>query len=268
MGVVLATNDDGIGAPGLRALVEELAREGHEVYVVAPRGPESGTGKALRFPAAYGGAHLSHAREAWWVDSTPAGAVFAGLRVLLPRRPDVVVSGVNRGPNMGLEDFFTSGTIGAAVEAALQGVPGIAVSLATDAGLEPGDYRVAARLASRLASLVAAGGPPRGARVLVLNVPEGTPRGVRVARMAWNNYRIEVRAEGRSLAPVRHGYRSRYWDAREGSDVQAVLSGYASLTPVCLESLASPPPGAAGWAAAAARELEGALALGAARPRG
>jgi 5'-nucleotidase len=255
--VVLATNDDGVEAPGLHALVEALSAEGFRVYVVAPKGPRSSTGKALAYPAAYGPARLEGAEGAWWVDSTPAAAVVAGLRVLLPEPPALVVSGVNRGPNMGLEDLFTSGTIGAAVEAALNGVLGIAVSLATDGGWGREEYTHAARLAACLARYASASPPPRS-RLLIVNVPEGTPRGVRVSRLAWNNYRIPIEAEGGRLAPARHGFRERYWDRRPGTDVEAVLSGYASITPVCLEALAAPAPRDESWAEAAASALAGA----------
>ena len=258
--VVLATNDDGIEAPGLRALVKALAAEGAKVYVAAPLRPQSGTGKALLFPARYGRATLPGASGAWWVDSTPAAAVMAGLKVLLPERPSVVVSGVNRGPNMGVEDLFTSGTIGAAVEAALHGVPGLAVSLATDEGRLESEYATAARIAARLAKLLASE-PPLGWRLLIVNVPEGRPRGVRVGKLAWNNYRIRVVARDGKLAPEPHSYRARYWDSRPGTDVEAVLAGYASITPVCLERLSEPPEAGIEWASKAAAQAEQVLGL-------
>ncbi len=260
MGAVLVTNDDGIDAPGLKALVNALVSRGFRVYVSAPRRPSSSYGKALLYPATYGEARLNGALRAWWVDSTPAAAVLAALGLLLPERPRLVVSGINRGPNMGVEDLFTSGTIGAAVEAVLHGIPAMAVSLATDGGYSVDDYRVAAELAADLASLAASNPPPPGAAgLLVVNVPEGVPRGIRVTRLAWNDYRISLRAEGASIAPRRHGFRERYWDRRPGSDVEAVLSGYASLTPVCLARLSEPPREATEWASRLARGLEGHL---------
>ncbi len=240
--VVLATNDDGIEAPGLRALVAGLARAGFRVYVSAPRRPSSSMGKALRYPARYGRIPFEGAVSAWWVDSTPAAAVVAALRYFLDEPPRVVVSGINRGPNMGVEDLLTSGTIGAAIEASLHGIPSIAVSLATDEGWDIGDYSEAARLAAALARAVVENPPPPGGpRLLVVNVPEGRPRGVRLTRLAWNDYRIPLREREQGiLEPVPHSYRERYWDRGPGTDVEAVLNGYASVTPVCLAALQQP----------------------------
>jgi 5'-nucleotidase len=248
LGPVLATNDDGIDAPGLRALVASLSSRGLGVYTVAPKRPSSGYGKALLYPAPYGEVMLEGAIRAWWVDAPPATAVLAAIKRILPMRPLLVVSGVNRGPNMGLEDLLTSGTIGAAIEAALHGIPAIAVSLATDEGYSEKDYLVAAEFAARLAGEILRNPPPRGAgRLVVVNVPEGLPRGVRLTRLAWNNYMVEIIDHGGRLAPRNHGYRERYWDKTPGSDVEAVLDGYIAVTPVCLSRLREPPAEQRSW---------------------
>ncbi|MEB3779178.1 MAG: 5'/3'-nucleotidase SurE [Desulfurococcales archaeon] len=234
---VLVTNDDGIEAPGLKALVKSLSKEGFRVYVVAPRHPSSGTGKSVRFDhAKYFEVNYSGAHRAWWVDSTPATCVYVALNSLLPEPPDVVVSGINRGPNMGFEDFLTSGTIGAAIESSLHGVFSLAVSLATDSGFSEDEYRIAARVSALLVKAVLISAS-RSFDMLNVNVPV-KPIGVRVTRLAWNNYKIALKNEGSIVKPVNRGFKDRYWDVAEGSDVWAVLNGYISITPVSLRTMA------------------------------
>jgi 5'-nucleotidase len=235
--VALVSNDDGIGSLGLRALVGSLRSRGFRVYVVAPRGPMSGTSKSFKMPARFGESIVEGARGAWWVDSTPATAVYVALKRLLPERPDVVVSGVNKGPNMGLEDFFTSGTIGAAIEGALQGIHSIAVSLAVDDEGDMEDYRVAAEIAAGVASVVARR-KPSSFNLVNINVPRGPPRGVLITRLAFNNYEIEVDVSGdERLVAKRDSISERYWDRRPGTDVWAVMRGYTAITPINLNQL-------------------------------
>jgi len=258
--VVLVTNDDGIDAPGLRELVEALAGMGYRVYVSAPRENMSGIGKALMVPAPYGEARVPGAAGAWWVDSSPATAVYLALYGLPIERPDVVVSGVNKGPNMGLEDFLTSGTVGAAVEAALHGVPGVAVSLAVDRDYG-GSYKDAVDVVATLVDEAA--GLPRGA-VLNVNVPP-SPRGVAATGLAWNNYRIPIALEDGVAKPVGNTLDKRYWDRRPGTDVWAVMNGLASVTMVRLSAAASSRPA---WAVPYARKVSDALGLPLEEPLG
>ena len=232
---VLVTNDDGIGAPGLKRLVRELSGRGHEVYVVAPLEHMSGMGKAMRVRARYGEASMPGAKRAWWVDSTPASTVYIAINLLLDAKPDLVVSGINRGPNMGLEDFLTSGTIGAAIEAALNGVPGLASSLACDNAYSEEDYQVAAVITAGLVDLLHGA---KGSTIVNLNTPP-EPRGVLGTRLAWNNYKIPLTIRDGSIEPAVEGFRNRYWDLRPGSDVWAVMNGYASISYVDLESLSN-----------------------------
>jgi len=251
--VVLVTNDDGIRAPGLRQLVLGLAEKGYKVYVSAPRENMSGIGKALMVPARYGEARVPGAARAWWVESTPATAVYLALYALPIEKPDVVVSGVNKGPNMGLEDFLTSGTVGAAVEAALHGVPGVAVSLAVDRDYK-GGYRDAVDVAVALVDEAAR--LPRGS-ILNINVPP-RPRGVAATSLAWNNYKIPVALEDGLARTVGNTIERRYWDKRPGTDVWAVTNGLASITLVRLSAAASSGPG---WAGPYARRVSRALGL-------
>ncbi|MCE4600380.1 MAG: 5'/3'-nucleotidase SurE [Desulfurococcales archaeon] len=230
---VLVTNDDGIEAPGIYSLVKALNNAGHTVYVAAPKDPASGMGKALKVRARYGEARYEGARRAWWVESTPATAVYLAINLLVDEEIDAVVSGVNRGPNIGLEDLLTSGTIGAVMEAALNGLPGVAVSLATDKGVDPGEYDLASNLAARLVPMLAVLDP---GEFVNLNVPEN-PRGVMATRLAWNNYRVRLKRVDGFVAPEAHGFRERYWDLAEGTDVWAVMNDYVSVTVIDLRNL-------------------------------
>lgn len=223
---VLVTNDDGIEAIGLRSLVDELAARGHMVYVAAPARNMSGTGKAVSFPARMKRTTYPGAAGAWSIDSTPATTVLVALLYLLGEEPDLVVSGVNKGPNMGLDDILTSGTVGAALEAAIHGIPSVAVSLATDSGTME-SYRRAAGIGVTVGEVLAAHGAPLAANV---NVPEEGVRGVKITRPARNSYRLRLHYDGDVIDHERLGYRARYWDSGPGTDVEAVLSGYTSIT--------------------------------------
>jgi len=223
--LALVTNDDGIGALGIRVLARHVEAAGFDVCVVAPAGPASATGKSFSLPA-----RVRRVEGLPWcayaVEATPASSVYLALQALLPRPPDVVVSGVNRGPNLGVEDALTSGTVGAALEAALHGIPGVAASLACDTPAGD-DYHPAAHIAAAAASALAGSGE---SVVVNINSPP-RPLGVAPAAPAWNNYMIRVRVDGGVARPVGHGLGSRYWDARPGTDVWTVFKEHrASVT--------------------------------------
>ncbi|HEU5411134.1 MAG TPA: 5'/3'-nucleotidase SurE, partial [Candidatus Acidoferrales bacterium] len=124
---ILVTNDDGIAAPGLRALVDSLAEIG-TVSVVAPSQERSAAAQSLTLRHPIFCEQLSE-RE-WSVDGTPADAMILAFHSLLAQKPDLVVSGINRGSNLG-ENVYYSGTVGAAMEGAINGVASIAISLTT-----------------------------------------------------------------------------------------------------------------------------------------
>jgi 5'-nucleotidase len=163
------------------------------------------------------------------VDGTTADCVNLALVKLLPRRPDLVASGINRGGNLG-DDVFYSGTVGGAREAVFFRVPAIAVSLAARADL---DYRPAGEIARRVACLVLERGlPPR--TLLNVNVPPGRPAGLAVTRQGQREHEGTI-TEG--LDPRHRAYywieegRDR-WEADELSDIAAVRAGLVSVTPL------------------------------------
>ena len=227
---ILVTNDDGIDAPGLAALVKALGPLG-EVIVVAPAENQSGIGHALtlRGPITLRRRKVA-GQEATAVSATPASVVRVALAHLLAEAPpDLVVSGVNRGLNWG-RNAYISGTVGAAREATLSGVPAIAASLAIEG--HP-DYSRAAELTARVAAAVRQTGLAAGI-FLNVNIPAGETRGLRLARQS-------LLAGTEQFEERRSPYGMRYlWnvfrqptEAREtGTDVASVLAGYAAVTPL------------------------------------
>ncbi len=227
---VLATNDDGVQSPGLLALRQALDTIA-ECVVVAPERNWSAASAArtLFDPLRIDPVGMADGREAFVCSGTPADCVALALLGFLPRRPDVVVSGINIGPNLG-NDVSYSGTVAAAREGTMMGVPAIAVSLD---GRRDSDFRPAAAFAARLAEVaVAQRLTPQV--VLNVNVPSGSIQGVLVTHLGRRVYRDEL--------IVRHDPRGRpyYWlggdapegDLTEGTDTAAVANGYISVTPV------------------------------------
>lgn len=240
--LILLTNDDGVHADGLAALYDELGGR-HEVYVAAPDRERSASSHAITVfqPLMVHRTHVGGpdspggGTEAWAVAGTPADCVKLAVASLLPRKPDVVISGINRGPNLGT-DVFYSGTVSAAIEAAILGLPALAFSLAAFDDL---DYGFAARVARYLAERVAERRLP-STTLLNVNVPALHPTavaGIRVTRLSGHKWHdtFEERADPRG--------RSYFWLVGEpleagpepGSDTEAIRAACVSVTPVHLD---------------------------------
>lgn len=239
MALVLVTNDDGIHAPGINALRRVLEQvDGLEVWSVAPDRQRSASSHALTmyrplFPTKM---EIPGATSPCYsVTGTPADSAKLAIEELLPRKPDLVISGINQGPNLGT-DIFYSGTVAAALEGPILGIPAIAASLDS---FTSDDYTVAAEYVTHLALWVLKEGLPPGT-LLNINVP-GLPKeeikGVRVAKMGRRLYRDQwdKRKDPRG--------RTYYWLAGvladltndQDSDVVAVEEGFVSLTPLQLD---------------------------------
>jgi len=234
--LILVCNDDGINAPGIAALAAAMDALG-EVYVVAPASEQSAVGHAItvRDPVrAYPWAFAVPSGEvpAYAVSGTPADCVKLAVNQLLPRRPDLVVSGINRGPNTAVNVIY-SGTVSAATEAAILGIDAIAFSLCN---WEARDYSVAAHYARRIARTVLAHGLPPGI-LLNVNIPDlplEQIKGIAITRQARSRWE-ESFAERRD--PYNQPY---YWltgrfvnlDDGDDTDLEAVAQGYVSITPL------------------------------------
>jgi 5'-nucleotidase len=230
---ILLTNDDGIYAEGLWALHEAL-RSSHEVTVVAPDRERTAVshGITLHQPLRACSVALNGHSRGYAVNGTPADCVKLGILEILGSKPDLVLSGVNPGANVGVNINY-SGTVAAAKEAALGGIPAIAASIA---GGEPYHFETAARFVARLASTVARQGLAPGTflNVNVPNVPREAVAGVRISRHGLAVFKeyMEKRIDPRN--------RTYYW---QGADTQvfgeeldidgAVLgSRFISITPI------------------------------------
>jgi 5'-nucleotidase len=232
---ILITNDDGIHAAGLRALVTSLAGFA-TVSVVAPCQERSAAAQSITVRQPIFCEQV--AEREWAIEGTPADAMMVALHRLFPKPPDLVISGINRGPNLG-ENVFYSGTVGAATEAVINHVPAIAVSLAhCGQGFV---YERAAQFARRLAELILKKGLPSGV-LLNVNVPLEWNGGVRFTRQSAKITRT-VLQEGAD--PRGRVY---FWLSEEPldgpldprSDYAAVFAGKASLTPIELERTHQP----------------------------
>ena len=230
---VLVSNDDGVDAPGIHALAKGLRDAGHDVFMVAPDRDRSGASNSLTLDRP-----LSLRRTAsgfYYVNGTPTDCVHLAVTGMLDHLPDMVVSGVNHGANMG-DDTVYSGTVAAATEGFLLGVPSIAVSLVSKSAA---DFSAAARVARDLAERFMRDPFPQPV-LLNVNVPDVAYerlQGVKVTRLGR---RHKAEPVVRSVTPRNE---TVYWvgaaggaaDAGEGTDFHAVANGYVSVTPLQID---------------------------------
>lgn len=226
---ILVTNDDGIHSPGIHALAAALERLG-EVVVVAPLTEASAIGHALTLRRPLRLETFAPGRHA--VDGTPTDCVNIALKVILEGvRPDMVVSGINKGYNLG-DDVTYSGTVAGALEGALLGVPAIAVSLG-QGGMPGADFGPAAEVAAAAAESLFA--RPLPSRVFLnINVPPGALKGHRATVQGLRNHETSITAR------VDPRGRSYYWidelqcdwHDHDRSDYMAVREGFVSVTPL------------------------------------
>lgn len=230
---ILVTNDDGIHAPGITALAEALSTIG-KVTIVAPDREQSAVSHALTLHHPLRVTQLGPQRFA--IDGTPTDCVNLGIHTLLTEKPDLVVSGINRGGNLA-EDVTYSGTVSAAMEATLMGVPAIAVSLVT-AG--PGHhYSTAADVATRIAQTAMDHGLPPDT-FLNINVPDLPASQLMPALVTRQGKR---QYDGMIVDKVDPRGRNYYWigsvDLRfldlPGTDYAAVSRNHVSITPLHLD---------------------------------
>lgn len=228
--VILVSNDDGYHSEGIHVLVDALESLG-EVWVVAPDRENSAASHSLTLSRPLRLKRLAERR--YVVDGTPTDAVALGIgRVLARRAPDLVVSGINFGANMG-DDVHYSGTVAAAFEAVILGVPAIAVSQVLGEGFT---FVHAARLARVLSQRVLERGLPPGT-LLNVNVPPGRPRGVRFTRTGQRRYTEGVveQLDPRGRPCYWIGGGDPVWEAIPGTDFYEVHAGYISITPLQLD---------------------------------
>ena len=230
--LIVVSNDDGVRAAGIEALARAAELLG-EVWVVAPATEQSGVSSALSLHSPV--RLVRHDERRFSVSGTPADCIYMALQHVLPRKPDLCLSGVNHGANLA-DDVLYSGTVAAAIEATLADVPAVAVSLAAY-GPEL-DYSVASEIAVEYGQQVLTRGLPRDT-MLSLNVPRDatlkTPR--RVCKLGRRNYMRQVQQErdprGRPYFWI--GGSEIDFDDMPASDCNAIVEGHVSVTPLCVD---------------------------------
>ncbi len=242
--LALLVNDDGVHSIGIQMLKKEL-QESFECIVVGPKSEKSGIGKALTVGSIIKieKVELNYG-EAYSIDGTPADAVLLAIYKILNRKPDIVIAGINLGPNLGVDDILNSGTLGAAMEAAIHEIPSIAISycisrdfddnVTTTLVGDPG-LKLASKIAHELAKIIIQRGLPKGVDLISVNVPDYRHgiKGVKITRPSRKGYPdIYIKDQD--------GYRISRWDVSlyprdsDDTDVEAIRSGYIAITPISL----------------------------------
>jgi 5'-nucleotidase len=240
---VLLTNDDGIAADGLQAMRRALLEvPGVELAVIAPDGNRSAVGRAIttRRPLWVQEVDFGDGTVGYATDGNPVDCVrFANLGLIDGFEAELVVSGINHGSNLG-DDITYSGTVAAALEALVLGIPGIAISqqsAAAELDFRIGrefDFATAARFVARLVEEIETVPLPEGT-LLNVNVPAGEPEGVELTRLGKRDYRDELTLEeedegGRRLYRI-YGQDVRFHE-EDGTDLSAVAAGRVAVTPI------------------------------------
>jgi 5'-nucleotidase len=224
---ILITNDDGIHSPGINMLAKALKKIG-EVFVVAPAHEMSAASRSLTLtrPLRIDVVDKNH----YAVDGTPADCVTLAMnKILLGNPPDIVLSGINKGGNLG-DDVTYSGTVAGALEGSMYGLPGIAISLVQRGEF---DFTHAADFAAEITRQVLRDGLPQGT-LLNINVPPGPIEGVKITRQGAKILRPTV-IEGtdpRKRTYYWIGEEALTWSEEHGTDYEALRAGLVSITPL------------------------------------
>jgi 5'-nucleotidase len=230
---ILLTNDDGIGAKGLQALKSAVYGLGAEVIVVAPDRDQSATSHSLTLSQPLRVNELEN--NVYSVQGTPTDCVMLAVRHLLDPKPDLLLSGINHGPNLG-DDVSYSGTVAAAIEGTMLGVPSIAISLAD---WKPLDFSTAAEVAAGICRLVMENGLPEDTylNVNVPNVDKKDIAGVEITHMGKRIYRdaVEIKSDEKGNSFLWIGGQQPSWEGGDHTDFRAIEAQKISITPLHLD---------------------------------
>lgn len=230
--LILVTNDDGVLAPGIRALFEAVRPLGRAI-MVAPERDNSAVSHALTMNRPLRVKELEP--DIFTLDGTPTDCVTIGMRKILPRTPDLLVSGINPGPNLG-DDISYSGTVSAAIEGTMYSVPSLAISIG---GEPPFDFTIAAGVAWKLASMALAFGLP-ASTLLNINIPPLPLREIKGIRFTTQGRRLYKDSIQETFDPWgrKHywiGGGTVHWLGGDNTDEHAVRHGFISVTPIQLD---------------------------------
>ncbi|MFC2075578.1 5'/3'-nucleotidase SurE [candidate division KSB1 bacterium] len=229
---ILVTNDDGLQAEGLNRLAEALGTVA-ETFVVAPAGERSGAGHSITLSKPV---RAEEVRPGWVaVDGTPVDCVILAANELMPQKPDILISGINHGPNMG-EDIFYSGTVAAAIEGSLTGIPSLAVSIAGKSHLH---FEAACAFIVDLVDFIGQSGLAPGAllNINVPNLPRESVSGCSLTRLGQRSYTdiITKKQDPRGRTYYWIAGQGPNWTGDEQTDFNAVSRGLISITPIHLD---------------------------------
>jgi 5'-nucleotidase len=239
---VLLINDDGIYSIGLLVLKKRLEKLG-KVTVVAPLEEKSGIGKALSTNSMKViETLLADGTKAYAVTGTPADAYLLAVNKIMKKPPDLLVAGINLGPNVGIDDLLNSGTLGAALEAAIHHVPAIAVSyclreiteqMREKAGVSADELEVASAFAEKTAEYVLEHGMPKNVDIISINVPEkATSENAETTTLSYEGYG-DIHIKEGDAYKIKGWILSSYPDDENGTDLYAVKTkGNISITPI------------------------------------
>lgn len=235
MAVILLTNDDGVSSQGINVLSKTLKTAG-EVYVVAPEREQSAVGHALTLHRPLRFEKIGS--RTYFINGTPTDCVILGVNRLLPQKPDLIVSGINNGGNMG-DDITYSGTVAAAIEGTLLGIPSVALSFAGKAQNYKKYLRLheIARFTRRLAGMVLKRNLPPDT-FLNVNIPDAAKiRGIKLTRQGKRAYdnSIQEMSDPRGRKHYWIGGGVPMWESGEDTDFEAVQKGFISVTPIHLD---------------------------------
>ncbi|MGZ7069843.1 MAG: 5'/3'-nucleotidase SurE [Methanobacterium sp.] len=244
---ILITNDDGVNSSGIVAAKNAISELG-EIDVVAPATQQSGIGHALTLfePIRVSSSKLLDGSRAYSVSGTPTDAVILGIYEIMKEKPDLLISGINVGENLGMAELSTSGTIGAAMEAAVHGVPALAISIQVtrdDIKFHDGhvdiDFGFAQKITRKLSERIIRNGLPEGVDFLNVNIPSHPEsRDIKLTRLGKKMYSIHIQ---KRLDPRGREY---YWidgdpigTDKEGTDVYTLRScSCPTITPISMDS--------------------------------
>lgn len=227
--LLLLTNDDGFFSPGLEALHESL-RDLGEIFIVAPDREKSATSLSLSLHRPL---RIQTIRsQVYAVDGTPADCIYLAVKKLLPRPPDLVISGINAGPNLGHQDVAYSGTVAAALQAAFLGLRSVAISLLAD-NQNNYSFAQAAHIMKKIIAYFLACPFPAGL-ALNINLPPPPIKGIKVVPLGDKKYNPEI------IEQTDPRGRQYYWigsgnpecSGERETDIEAVKQGYVALTPL------------------------------------
>ncbi len=239
MPTILVTNDDGISSPGIKILAKTLKSIG-EIYVVAPETEQSAVAHALTLHRPLKSEKTG--KNTYYINGTPTDCVIIGVNKLLPSKPDIIVSGINNGGNLG-DNLTYSGTVAAAIEGTLLGIPSIAISLVTEYKNNPGSrnltagFQRAADYAKTIVIKIIETGMPKDT-LLNINVPNlSAIKGTKITKqgkLVYDNG-IQELSDPRGKECYWIGGGEPKWERGGDTDLDAISNDYISVTPVHLD---------------------------------